>query len=449
MAPELASPKTIFRNLALAVSLCFVLSMFLSGVPLLAPVAPLRVPLLVGAALLWAAWYVVRSAAAYRQSRRLLVTSQGPGGELTMKATLRSFAEATRGALHDDEGAAASVAAAAEVFCRAEQLYAASRFDQAAGSFAEAARTWVNLPAYLNWGNALLNISDYQQAEEVLGRGLQLAERATQPDFAAAMQVNLGVLHLRQGKLEEARDSLEAALSAFCSSGDERAQAGILVDIGHIHAHWGNWEEVKQDYATADRIFRRCDHLLGRANLLASLGHMHATHDRFDEAQESHRKALKLHEQLDNPLGLAGVHTYIGNGYFRENRLQRALLSYEEAMDLHRELRDPLGEASALVNMGNVQFRKGRLDEALQLYDRALETHKRIVNPLGQANVLTNIGSVLSRQGLRQEALEVLEQARAIYREVGAVTRGLDAAEELIARLRRRRPEDGEGGGDD
>ena len=72
-----------------------------------------------------------------------------------------------------------------------------------------------------------------------------------------------------------------------------------------------------------------------------------------------------------------------------------------------------------------------------------------MVNPLGQANVLTNIGSVLSRQGLLQEALEVLEQARAIYREVGAVTRGLDAAEELIARLRRRRPEDGEGGGDD
>lgn len=119
-------------------------------------VASLRAPLLVAAAALWAAWYVAKSAIAYRQSRRLIVSNQGPGDTLTLKATMNGFRQAVAAVTHEEE-----VADAEEFFMRAEQQYAASSFAAAAESHADSARSRSTLSAFLNRGDSLLNISDY------------------------------------------------------------------------------------------------------------------------------------------------------------------------------------------------------------------------------------------------------------------------------------------------
>jgi len=422
-------PKTIFRNLALASTVVFAFFFVLGAMPDYKLMGQFRLPTLVAMALLWATWYVVKSFDLHRQSRRRIISTQGPGGELAQKATLYSFRQKE----DYEEGDEAELC-----FIRAEQRYVANRYQQAVDHYPKSIRARATLPAYLNLGNALLNISDFAVAEEVLNLGLQLAHKQQDREFEAAFQTNIGVLYACQARLETALQSYKEALPIFRRLGDERGCADLLVNIGHIHAHRGNWIEVQHEYETALKIYQRLDGSLGRANVMGSLGNMYANQDLLEEALKHYLIALKIHERIDNPIGRANVLTNIGNMHFRGGRLEEARRSYEAALELHRELADPLGEATVQGNIGNVYFKEGQLEKALATYDRALQMHKDIGNPLGQANVLTNIGSVLSREDKKQEALEVLEQARIIYQDVGARNKGLQAVEKLIERLQRR-----------
>ena len=424
-------PQTIFRNLALASTVVCAIFFALSAMPDYESMGQFNLPTLVIMALLWVTWHALRSFDLHRQSRRRIISTQGPGGKLSQKATLYSFRQSEA----FEEGDEAELC-----FIRAEQHYGANHYQQAADQYPKSIRARPALPAYLNLGNALLNISDFAVADEVLKLGLQLAHKQQDVEFEAAFQANIGVLYACQARLETALQAYKEALPIFRRLGDKRGCADLLVNIGHIHAHRGNWVEGRQGYESALKIYRHLGSSLGRANVIGSLGNMYAHQDLLDEAVKHYLIALKIHERIDNSIGRANVLTNIGNMHFREERLDEARRSYEATLELHRELADPLGEATVQGNIGNVYFKEGQLKKALTTYDRALQMHKDIGNPLGQANVLTNIGSVLSREDKNREALEVLEQARIIYQDVGARNKGLQAVEKLIERLQRRLP---------
>ena len=93
--------------------------------------------------------------------------------------------------------------------------------------------------------------------------------------------------------------------------------------------------------------------------------------------------------------------------------------------------------AGALANIGNVLFKQTKAKEALSTYEQALKIHTEVGNALGKANTLTNMGSLYSRMRQEEEALDCLRQAMRIFESVGARTKGLEAAEELIRRITR------------
>ena len=419
----------LFRNLSLLATVFFGACMVLGGQENTAFLAAWSGPAAVGAALLWGMWYEARAWRDHALANQPLVTAQGPGGEVLQKATLASFRR-QEGVVEGSE--------ADDCFVRAERHFAGSRYAKAATAYQEAIRVQPTVPAYLNLGLSLLNSSAFSEAGEVIRLGSQLARRQQSREFQAAFLANTGALCVRQANLDAALESCEGALQLFRQLGDERGHADVLLTMANIHAHWRQWSEVEQDCEAALRIHGRIGSDLGRANVLGTLGNMHADRGDSEAALKHFHAALAVHEDIGNSLGRANVLTNIGNAHFREARLEDALTSYAAALDLHRELADPLGEATVLGNMGNVHFKEGRPDEALEVYDEALTMHRQIGNLLGQANVLTNIGSVLTRQRQGKEALEVLEQARTIYQDVGARTKGLEAVEQLIERLRRR-----------
>ncbi len=70
-----------------------------------------------------------------------------------------------------------------EAFHRGERAYAACNFAEAIEHYQASLDIEATLAAYLNLGNALMNSSSFDEAEEVLGIGLQMAERSGNRDF--------------------------------------------------------------------------------------------------------------------------------------------------------------------------------------------------------------------------------------------------------------------------
>ena len=82
-----------------------------------------------------------------------------------------------------------------------------------------------------------MNSSSFDEAEDVLGIGLQMAERSGNRDFQAAFSANLSIVHLHRGRLDEAMTFGEAALELLRGVGESRGQADVMLTLGNIHAN--------------------------------------------------------------------------------------------------------------------------------------------------------------------------------------------------------------------
>ena len=82
-----------------------------------------------------------------------------------------------------------------------------------------------------------MNSSSFDEVEDVLGIGLQMAERSGNRDFQAAFSANLSIVHLHRGRLDEAMTFGEVALDLFRSVGDSQGQADVKLTLGNIHAN--------------------------------------------------------------------------------------------------------------------------------------------------------------------------------------------------------------------
>lgn len=418
--------KKVLRNLSLATTGLTAVVLALASMDALSFLGPLQGPAIMAMTLSWVAYGGLRALTSDKAPKRTIVTAEGPGEELVQKATLASFA-AQEGYVSGDK--------AESSFQLGEREFADYQYGSAARRYEASVAMRASLPAYLNWGAAMINTSQFVQAEEVLHIALQLAERLDRREFRAACLANLAVIHNRRGRLAEARKASEEAIDLFKMSGDARGQADVTLTLGNTLAHQGDRKAARKTYEAAMKRHQMVRSDMGRANARGNLGNLCLQNGDLDEALTHHRAALAIHEQTANPVGRANALSNIGNVRFREQKFEEAQRSYAAALEIYRQIEVPLGEASSLGNLGNVLFRQGDHDGALDMYERGLAIHTQIGNALGRATALTNLGSLLSRMKRRDEALEALYAARRVYEEAGVKSHGVDAVTDLITRL--------------
>lgn len=423
--------RKILRNLSLATTGMTAAILALASVDALSFLGPAQGPALMTMSFCWVAYGAVRSFSGMKPPGRVIVTAEGPGEELVQKAASSTFAT-QEGYVAGDKAETA--------FLSGEHDYAAYQYGSAARRYEQSIEARTSLPSYLNWGAALINTSQFADAEDVLHIALQMAERLDRREFRAACLANLAVVHSRRGRLAGAQQVCEQAIDLFRMAGDSRGTADVTLTLGNILAHEGEGDAARKAYKAAMKRHESVGSDIGRANARGNLGNLSLQRGDLEDALAHHRAALAIHEQTGNPVGRANALSNLGNVRFREQKFDDARRSYTAALDIFRQIEVPLGEATALGNLGNVMFRQGEHDEALDMYERGLSIHTEIGNPYGRAAALTNLGSLLSRLRRRDEALEALTEARKVYEEVGVHSHNAKAVVELIERLEGSRP---------
>ena len=432
LTPKPTPLRKVLRNLSLATTGMTVVVFALASMEELSFLGPLQAPAMMVMSLCWVGYGAARTLLGNKVPDRAILTAEGPGEELVQKASSSTFAT--------QEGYVAGDKAETS-FLSGEKDYAAYQYGSAARRYEVSIAVRPSLPAYLNWGAALINSSQFSQAEEVLHIALQTAERLDRREFRAASLANLAVVHSRLGRLAGAKEVCEQAVDLFRMAGDGRGQADVTLSLGNILAHQGDSGGARKAYEAAMKRHKMVGSDIGCANARGNLGNLSLQQGELEEALGHHRAALALHEQTGNPVGRANALSNMGNVRFREQKFDEAHKSYTAALEIYRQIEVPLGEATSLGNLGNVFFREGKHRKALDMYERGLSIHKEIGNPYGRATALTNLGSLLSRMKRRDEALEVLYEARKVYEDVGVRSHGAEAVTAIIERLEGNRPD--------
>ena len=234
---------------------------------------------------------------------------------------------------------------------------------------------------------------DYPAAEAWLAR-------IDNPQRALEVQLRRASLLARQGRLDEARESIRRVPEQ--SDADGRAK---LLAEAQLLREQKQWSEAEQVLAKANERFPNDVDLLYEQAMMAEKS------DRLTEMEQLLRRVIELkpdHQHAYNALGYSLAE--------RNLRLPEARELIRKALELSP------GEPFITDSLGWVEYRLGHLEEAARLLREAYRSRP-------DPEIAAHLGEVLWANGQSDEA-------RRVWREGRAKDSSNDVLKETLARLR-------------
>jgi tetratricopeptide (TPR) repeat protein/DNA-binding SARP family transcriptional activator len=230
---------------------------------------------------------------------------------------------------------------------------------------------------------------------------------------------NLGVVHLRQGRYQQAAEHYREALALFRETGDRVGEARTLTHLGLVNWRQGRYQQAAERHAQALTRYRETANRVGEANALSNLGLVHWRQGRYEQAAEGHRQALILYRETGHRIGEANALTNLGVVHFRQGRYEQAADDLRHALTLFRETGNRIAEGYALANLGVVNLRQGRYEQAADDLRQALTIFRKTGNRDGEAEALNRMGETLHATGQSEQARAQHAAALALAVETG------------------------------
>jgi len=365
------------------------------------------------------------------------------GGRYGMHDLLRAYAAELAGA-HDpmparraaltrlfDHYLAGSVAAMSTLYPQAG----------AATGDPEAARRWIeaerpNLAAAVTYGAAhgwhrfavdlagtLFRYLDaggpVAEAVTVTAAAVSAAHAVGDREAEARALSDLGRLHRRLGRLDEAAELYRRALGLHADLGEHADEAVALRNLGSVHWRLGDYRQAADHYRRARSHYERLADDAGQADALVQLGRVDARIGDEKPATARLRAALDLLTGRGDLFSEAYVLSLLARLSPDPAGLQRAGTHLERSLAVARTAGDRTAEAYVLTDLGVVCARGGRLTEATGHLGRALVLLRRIGDRASEAEALNDLGQVLRAAGDAAGARTQHDQALILAQEIG------------------------------
>ncbi|MEJ6007856.1 tetratricopeptide repeat protein [Paucibacter sp. AS339] len=253
--------------------------------------------------------------------------------------------------------------------------------------------------------------------------GLELAEQVA--SMAVLNDADRARVHLIQGRvaesvgrLVEARQHAEQALTLARQAGDSRSQAQAGLQLAQGLARQGHDELARAMLSDALSLARSQGDRAIECAVLNALGNLDHNVARPSESEAHYQAALRVAQQLPQQSWRGSVLGNLGILNMSLGRLELATEQLTEALQLARQLGDRKREGNTLCNLGLLHHTQGRLAEAVSVSEAA----RTIARELGylrlECTVLCNLGIFHLAQAQESRALECLNAARSLARQL-------------------------------
>jgi len=203
----------------------------------------------------------------------------------------------------------------------------------------------------------------------------------------------------RQGRLDEALESMDRALEKARPAGVLPVQAGALRTMGAIQFHQGNYSQVFTIYEEAIKLYTEIGDRRGYGSAVNNLGDINRQLGNYVRAREYFEQALhtsrEIGERWSECIGLLNLCLVAQH----QNDPPAALDYAQQALNLAQESGYRSAESFALVGKGNALLALDRLDEALASIQASIDLRTE----LGEQNMIMESRSTLARVHLAQQ----------------------------------------------
>ncbi|MEN3361365.1 MAG: hypothetical protein V7637_5347 [Mycobacteriales bacterium] len=243
------------------------------------------------------------------------------------------------------------------------------------------------------------------------------ARRTSDRSDMARSMTDLGVVHARQGRLDQAAAHFQQALAMFQETGDRTGEARALLNLGNVGALTGRYREAADSLRQAIALYQQGGNPVGEARARNSLGGVYCRLGEYAPAAAQHRQALTLHRRAGDRDGEGYGRNGLGEAHAGQGGYELAAEQHRQALALFQQTGNRDGEACSLTNLADVSLRLGR--PAVQQQRQALALFEETGNASGEARAHTGLGAALRAAGRPDQAREHLTAALALADRAG------------------------------
>lgn len=284
-----------------------------------------------------------------------------------------------------------------------------------------------------------------EDALELHERALELAGSAlgaAHPDLVK-LRMNYGIALKRQGRFQDARSELEAALDSMPRTHrDSYLDAGIILGyLSELSYAEGRLEEARELGDRSLEIYLRAEAPAHRlAEAYVNLGNAAMKSERFADALGMYRRALQHRRELGSDHFQVGVNQgSIAEALVRLSCCDEAMIHVREAERIFAgaAIHDRETQGWILMVHGEVLLCQNKPREAIPLLEQALPLCEGVPDRSNQACTTWALARALHRaRRMPDRVRQLAVQARELFAGLGDHDAGnREAVEDFIARL--------------
>lgn len=293
---------------------------------------------------------------------------------------------------------------------------AAIKMARGAIRLAEAARDVHREAAgYLQWGRALWQHGEIEEAYAQLSHALRLSQAAHLFDVEADSLYNLACTAEFQGDQPRARDWAAQVVPLYQAINDRRGELRALNVLGVAHRQLGNIDQAQTCFDQVLRLCRAIGDRRGESVVLRNLGDLKTTTGDYAAARACFEQSLQLCRASGDRRGESESLTYLGFTVRQLGDLQAAYEHLQQAWRIAQQVGAKYEEGVALTHLGNTLLDLGQLTQAAEKYRQALNIRRKLgdlnltIEPLaGLAAISLAQGNLAQAQMLVEEILSRL-----------------------------------------
>lgn len=209
----------------------------------------------------------------------------------------------------------------------------------------------------------LANRAHYCDAMRLHTLALKIARNHGSRDLEGWELLRIGVIHLRQGHLTDARDHLTNALDIAEASPDPVLEYRVSRHLGQTYLQMGRTGEAFDAFSRALPLAREFDDPYVWGHVRSGLGAVHDHLGEYDEALAHHYEAFMVANRFGDHELRGQVLINLGLHYSRVD-LAKAELCHRNAVAIARKAGNPGLEACAQLELGLVMAAFDRRETA-------------------------------------------------------------------------------------
>lgn len=263
------------------------------------------------------------------------------------------------------------------------------------------------------YGWLLSNTGAYTEARTAIERALHFSQQTGNQLSIARCQFLLGNIARRQGDYQQAMEHFASAHDLLAAENDthtgrNRLLAEVDIELGVVHSRQGRPDAARNAYLQALQNSQAHHDQLRAAMALNILGTLAQEQRDLLIARDYFEQALTLRWQMGDRTGeatsrynLAGVDYDLGN----YSRARDGMLA---ALTIFEDIGDRWGAGNIWNALGVLYQELGEFAQAHDCLQRSLQICRAIHDDSGEAHALVNLGLVLSDQGQLTQAIDML-----------------------------------------